>query len=54
MDTVELNPLVTYFVGANGSCSSTLLEAMAVALGFNAEGGAELRLHYAAVALESA
>lgn len=39
MDTVELNPRVTFFVGANGSGKSTLLEAMAVALGFNAEGG---------------
>lgn len=39
LDTVELNPRVTFFVGANGSGKSTLLEAMAVALGFNAEGG---------------
>ena len=39
MNTVELNPRVTFFVGANGSGKSTLLEAMAVALGFNAEGG---------------
>lgn len=38
LDTVELNPRVTFFVGANGSGKSTLLEAMAVALGFNAEG----------------
>lgn len=30
---------VTYFVGENGSGKSTILEALAVACGFNAEGG---------------
>ena len=30
---------VTYFVGENGSGKSTILEAIAVAAGFNAEGG---------------
>jgi len=30
---------VTYFVGENGSGKSTILEAIAVASGFNAEGG---------------
>lgn len=30
---------VTYFVGENGSGKSTILEAVAVAAGFNAEGG---------------
>jgi predicted ATPase len=30
---------VTYFVGENGSGKSTVLETLAVALGFNAEGG---------------
>lgn len=30
---------VTYFVGENGSGKSTILEALAVASGFNAEGG---------------
>lgn len=30
---------VTFFVGENGTGKSTLLEAMAVAYGFNAEGG---------------
>ena len=30
---------VTYFVGENGSGKSTILEAVAVACGFNAEGG---------------
>ncbi len=30
---------VTYFIGENGSGKSTILEAIAVAMGFNAEGG---------------
>jgi predicted ATPase len=30
---------VTYFVGENGSGKSTILEALAVAMGFNPEGG---------------
>jgi predicted ATPase len=30
---------VTFFLGANGTGKSTLLEALAMALGFNAEGG---------------
>lgn len=36
---VELHPNVTFFVGENGMGKSTLLEAIAVAFGFNAEGG---------------
>jgi predicted ATPase len=39
IDGLELNPRVTYFVGENGSGKSTLLEGIAVAAGFNAEGG---------------
>jgi predicted ATPase len=39
LETLELHPKVTYFVGENGSGKSTLLEAIAVAAGFNAEGG---------------
>lgn len=39
LDSLELHPSVTYFVGENGSGKSTLLEAVAVAWGFNAEGG---------------
>src|SRR5215831_9640948 len=39
LDSLELHPAVTFFVGENGSGKSTLLEAIAVACGFNAEGG---------------
>lgn len=38
-DPLELHPKVTFFVGENGSGKSTVLEALAVAAGFNAEGG---------------
>jgi predicted ATPase len=36
---LELHPKVTYFIGENGTGKSTLLEAIAVADGFNPEGG---------------
>lgn len=36
---LELHPRVTFFVGENGTGKSTLLEAIAVAYGFNPEGG---------------
>lgn len=36
---VELKKPVTFFVGENGTGKSTLLEAVAVAYGFNPEGG---------------
>jgi predicted ATPase len=39
LDRLELHPAVTFIVGENGTGKSTLLEAMAVAWGFNAEGG---------------
>lgn len=41
LETLELHPAVTFFVGENGSGKSTLLEAVAVACGFNAEGGSK-------------
>ena len=41
LDTLELDPAVTFFIGENGSGKSTLVEAIAVAAGFNAEGGSK-------------
>ncbi len=37
--TLDFTSPVTFFVGENGTGKSTLLEALAVAYGFNAEGG---------------
>ncbi len=37
--SLKFNKNVTFFVGENGTGKSTLLEAVAVACGFNAEGG---------------
>lgn len=39
MDGLHFHPKVTYIVGENGMGKSTLLEAIATALGFNPEGG---------------
>ncbi|MNZ90576.1 recombination protein F [compost metagenome] len=39
LDTLEFHPKVTYLVGENGMGKSTLMEAIAVGLGFNPEGG---------------
>jgi predicted ATPase len=36
---LEFDPAVTFLVGDNGTGKSTLIEALAVAAGFNAEGG---------------
>ncbi len=36
---IDFHPNVTFIVGENGTGKSTLLEAIAVACGFNAEGG---------------
>ncbi|ABE53540.1 SMC protein-like protein [Shewanella denitrificans OS217] len=38
-DSLDFDADVTFFVGENGSGKSTLLEAIAVAMGLNAEGG---------------
>lgn len=38
---LELSSDITFFVGENGTGKSTLLEAIAVAYGFNAEGGSK-------------
>jgi len=40
-DVLSLNPGMTIFVGENGSGKSSLLEAIAVAAGMNAEGGSQ-------------
>ena len=39
LSVLEFHPKVTYIVGENGSGKSTILEAIAVAYGFNPEGG---------------
>lgn len=39
LERLDFHPNVTYIVGENGMGKSTLLEAIAVAWGFNAEGG---------------
>ena len=40
-EPLVLHPSVTFFVGENSSGKSTLAEAIAVACGFNAEGGSK-------------
>lgn len=39
MNNLKLHPNVTFIVGENGTGKSTILEAIAVAYGFNPEGG---------------
>lgn len=39
IEKIAFHPNVTFFVGENGSGKSTILEAIAVALGFGPEGG---------------
>ena len=39
IDAIAFHPNVTFFVGENGSGKSTVMEAIALALGFGAEGG---------------
>jgi predicted ATPase len=43
LDELELTHDVTIFAGENGTGKSTLLEAIAVAAGFNREGGRDNR-----------
>ena len=39
MNTLSFHPDVTFFIGENGAGKSTMLEALAVAMGLPAEGG---------------
>lgn len=39
LERLEFHPAVTFLIGENGSGKFTLLEAVALKLGFNAEGG---------------
>ncbi|WP_068776113.1 AAA family ATPase [Paenibacillus sp. FJAT-26967] len=39
MNQLDFHPKVTYIIGENGMGKSTLMESIAVALGFNPEGG---------------
>jgi len=41
LERLDFTKKVTFFVGENGTGKSTLLEAIAVAYGFNAEGGSK-------------
>lgn len=41
LERLPLHPNVTFFVGENGSGKSPLMEAIAVGMGFNAEGGSK-------------
>lgn len=39
LQSLVFHPNVTFIIGENGTGKSTLLEGIAIALGFNAEGG---------------
>lgn len=39
LESLSLHPNVTFFIGENGTGKSTLLEAIAISLGLNPEGG---------------
>src|SRR4051812_39487157 len=41
LSEIDLHPYVTFLVGENGVGKSTLIEGIAVAAGFNAEGGSK-------------
>jgi predicted ATPase len=46
LDTLSFHSGVTFLVGENGTGKSTLLEALAIAIGLNAEGGSRNMLFY--------
>ena len=39
LEQIDFHPNVTFFVGENGAGKSTVLEALAMALGLSSEGG---------------
>lgn len=41
LDHLKFHPKITFFIGENGMGKSTLIEAIAVKWGFNAEGGSK-------------
>ena len=41
LDVLELDARATFFVGENGTGKSTIIEAIAMAMGLNAEGGSQ-------------
>lgn len=41
IEAIEFHPKVTFLVGENGSGKSTIIEAIAVLMGLNAEGGTQ-------------
>jgi predicted ATPase len=41
LDKLKFHPKVTYIIGENGTGKSTLLESIAIAWGFNPEGGTQ-------------
>lgn len=52
LESLTLHPQVTFLVGENGTGKSTLIEAIAVAAGFNPEGGNK-NLRFATLPSES-
>ena len=52
LETLALDPAVTFLVGENGSGKSTLIEAISIRAGFNAEGGSK-NFHFSERATES-
>lgn len=41
LSAIKFHPKVTYIIGENGTGKSTILEAIAISYGFNAEGGSK-------------
>ena len=52
LEKVRFHPQVTFFVGENGTGKSTIVEAIAIAAGFNPEGGSK-NFHFSTQESES-